>query len=264
MGGNRCPAACHGVCAGAVLDCLRPVSASVCAEELIADRVKSGNRCVYRIDSVMISALSVLGLVENRGVYDFNLAGAEVSLEVLHIVVSIPETPFYIRKYGKALGCGGLVRQRQLLQLTVVIHRDKGEQGCLQAVLCGGEAAVADTVAAFVAVKFGLGRLPAGIPDRVAILYVEIFAVAVGRHIVVTVTGQAQQLGILIEGIAAAGVGNKTEELVAAQVVDPGERSLRGSDYIFLICIIKKPKFHSFLLVVNFYTVTRLQKTEND
>jgi hypothetical protein len=71
-------------------------------------------------------------------------------------------------------------------------------------------------VAAFIAVQFGLGRFPAGIPYGVLVLDIEIFSVDIVWYIIVAVAGHAKQFGILIEGIAAAGVGDKSEELVAA------------------------------------------------
>jgi len=53
-----------------------------------------------------------------------------------------------------------------------------------------------------------------GIPYGISILNIQIFAVDVCRYIIVTITGQTQQFGILIEGISAASVGYQTEKLV--------------------------------------------------
>ena len=41
------------------------------------------------------------------------------------------------------------------------------------------------------------------------------------RHVVVAVAGDAAQLGVLVEGIAVAGVGDQGEEVLVAEVVDP-------------------------------------------
>ena len=62
---------------------------------------------------------------------------------------------------------------------------------------------------AFIAVELCLGGFPAGIPDGIAILYIEVFAVDVTWYIVVTITCKSQQFCIFIESIAAAGVGNQ-------------------------------------------------------
>ena len=97
---------------------------------------------------------------------------------------------------------------------------------------------------ALVAVQFSLGGLPAGIPDGIAILNIEVFAVDIPGNAVVAITGHTQKLSILIKGVAAAGVGNQTKELVATQIVDPGQGSFWGGDHIFLMGIIEKTKFH--------------------
>ena len=53
------------------------------------------------------------------------------------------------------------------------------------------EAAVAETMAAFVAVQLRAGRLPSGIPDNVFVLYVKIFSVIVIRYIIIAIPGDA-------------------------------------------------------------------------
>ena len=106
---------------------------------------------------------------------------------------------------------------------------------------------------ALVRIQLSLRRLPAGIPYGIPVLDVQVFAIDVCGHVIITITGQTQQLGILIEGISAAGVGYQTEKLVAAQVVDPGKRSLGSGDDIFLMHIIKMTILHkkiSFFHVV--------------
>ena len=94
-------------------------------------------------------------------------------------------------------------------------------------------------MAALVGVELRLGRLPAGIPEGVAFLNIEVLAVAIERHVIVAVAGEAQKLCILIEGIASTGVGNQGEELVASEVVDPGKRSPGSRDDIFPVGVIE-------------------------
>ena len=62
----------------------------------------------------MISALSVLGLVIDRGTLHLHLAAAKESLEVLHVVVCIPQTPFHVGEYLNGLLFGTLVGEGQL------------------------------------------------------------------------------------------------------------------------------------------------------
>ena len=70
------------------------------------------------------------------------------------------------------------------------------------------ENAVAHTVAAFISIQRGFGRLPAGIPYCIFVLNVEIMSIGVIRNIVVTVTGHAEKFGVFIEAITSASVGN--------------------------------------------------------
>ena len=101
-----------------------------------------------------------------------------------------------------------------------------------------------DSFLAWNLVQLGLDGLPAGIPHGVAILDVEVAAAVVHGHVVVAVAGHAAQTGVTIEAIAAGGIADDAEELLAAQVVDPGQRSRRGCNHIFPPGIIKVSEFH--------------------
>ena len=90
MGSDRLPSACYGVGAGTILHSGRIICSIVCAKEFIADGIKAIDLRIYRVYSIVITTLSVFGFVENRGIYDFNFAGTEVTLEVLHIIIRIP------------------------------------------------------------------------------------------------------------------------------------------------------------------------------
>ena len=76
-------------------------------------------------------------------------------------------------------------------------------------------------MAALIGIQLCLYGLPAGIPDGITVFDIEIFAVHIPRDIIVAVTGQPEQLGILIKGITAAGIGYQAEKIIAAKVVDP-------------------------------------------
>ena len=84
-----------------------------------------------------------------------------------------------------------MISQRELLDLAGIVKRDKGKDRGFDLFQGRGKAAVAQPMAAFVAVKVCLDRLPAGVPDGVPILYIDVFAVGVGGNIVVAVAGQA-------------------------------------------------------------------------
>ena len=101
-----------------------------------------------------------------------------------------------------------------------------------------------------VIVKFGLGRLPAGVPDRITVLNIEIVSVGILWGIVVTESGEPEELGVFIEAVTASGVGYECEEFFASQIIDPGERGpWRGND-VFFILVVKITVFHGNLLIV--------------
>ena len=74
---------------------------------------------------------------------------------------------------------------------------------------------------ALVAVKRGLARLPARIPDAVSVLYVEITPAVVHRNAIVAIAGNAAELCILVERVTSRRVADQREEIIVAQVVDP-------------------------------------------
>ena len=74
---------------------------------------------------------------------------------------------------------------------------------------------------------------------------IEIASAHIERGVVVAVAGQAAQAGILVEGIAAGRVGDQTEILFAAEVIDPGQGSVGPGDDIFALRIVKITEFHN-------------------
>ena len=59
---------------------------------------------------------------------------------------------------------------------------------------------------ALVEVERSLTGFPTWIPNRVAILDVEIASTVVHRHIIVAIARDTAELGILVEAVAASGV----------------------------------------------------------
>ena len=94
-------------------------------------------------------------------------------------------------------------------------------------------------MAAFIGIELGAHRLPSGVPDRIAVFDIEVFAVIIIRNIVIAVAGNSQQLGIFIECIAAHCVRDQREEVLVAEVIDPGQRCLRSCDDILAVFVIK-------------------------
>ena len=103
---------------------------------------------------------------------------------------------------------------------------------------------VAKTMAAFIGIQRSAGRHTAWVPDGVTVLYVVILSVGIYRNVIVAVAGDAKELGILIEAVAAAGIGNQGEEILRTKVVDPGKRCVRGSNDVFFPFIVKMSEIH--------------------
>ena len=244
MRSNRSPAVGEGVVRLTCENRLRIAETVVKTDEGIAVGIVAVDVGIYRVKCEMIAAVTVLGLVVNRGAYNLNTSGGEVALEVVAVVLSVPEAPLSEREETEGFGGRALVGQNELLNLTVVaLGHEEGSLG-LQAVLLAGDDRVAHTVAAFVAVQLGLNRGPAGVPHGIAVLDVEIATAHINRNIVVTITGDAAQAGVLIERIAAGGVGNQREKAFHSQIVDPGIRSFRGSDDVLSAGVIKITVLH--------------------
>ena len=71
-------------------------------------------------------------------------------------------------------------------------------------------------------------KSPAVDPYGIPILDIVVFPVRIVRDAVVAVPRQAEQFGVLVKAVASAGVGNKGEEIIASQVIDPGQWGTRG------------------------------------
>ena len=194
----------------------------------------------------MIAAFPVFGLVVDGGAAVFKLHFRQrvVALEVGGVVLRVPQAEFDEAVQGNLFRGGGFVGQRQPGDFRRIApgHHD-GLTG-FQAVFGRGDAGVARAHPAFVAVQRRLGGLPAGVPDDVPFLEVEIMPTRVRGNIVVAVAGHAQKPRVLVEGVAAGGVAHQGEEILAAQIVDPGIGRVRTGDDIFAVSVIEMAVVH--------------------
>ena len=209
----------------------------------------------------MIAAFLILGLVEDGRAFDLYFAGVEVSLEVGGVILCIPQTPLDEGEQLDGLCLAALVLQNQALDLAVVVLRYEESHFSRDVVLLAGDYGIAHAVTAGVSIQISLYRRPARRPYGLAVLDVEVTAAHIYRYIVVAITGDSAETGILIEVIAAGSVGNQREELLCAEVVDPRVRGLRILNDVFLVCVIKIAKFHGetpFRKIVRFARLVSL------
>ena len=244
MGSDRRPAVGEGVVSLAVQDSLRVVEAVVQADEGIAVGIVAVDGIVNGVECEVVAAVAVFGLVVDGGAYYLNTAGGEVSLEIGAVVLSVPEAPLCKGPQLEGLCGAALVCENKLLYLAVVVLRNEECSLSLEPVLSAGDDGVAHTVTALVAVKLSLYRGPAGIPDCVAVLDVEVSAAHVYRDVVVAVTGDTAQTSVLIEAVAACRVGYQREETLGSEVVYPRVGSTGRGNYILAVFVIKMTKFH--------------------
>ena len=94
-------------------------------------------------------------------------------------------------------------------------------------------------MAAFERIELGASGFPAGIPDRLALLHVEEAAVVIHRVVVIPITGEAAELGVLPERIAAGGLRDHAEVLVLSEVIEPGQGSVRARDNKLAIGVVE-------------------------
>lgn len=116
---------------------------------------------------------------------------------------------------------------------------------------------------ALVGIERRLGRLPARVPDGIAVLDVVVASVLIERRIVITVTGQTQKFCVLVEAVSAAGIGNQRKEVLRSQIVDPRKRSLRACDDILFFASSKCPNCMcdtSFVVQCNFIIQPKKEK----
>ena len=212
--------------------------------------VPAGSRPVHAVVGVVIPTLPVLGLMIDDTVLYLRLGNVQVALIVGAVVYGVPQAPFHQTPDVDVLGFLGFVGQHQIVEFTVFAHGDEEGHPGIQAVLSAVKGGVAHAMAALVTVKLGLGGKVPGIPGGLSrfLDVVEAAALVAGNG-VVAVAQQTLQLGIPIEAVAAARIGNHAQEILTAQVVDPGQGSGGGGNDVLPPGIIEMTEFHMCTLL---------------
>ena len=110
----------------------------------------------------MVTAFAVLGLVVDDTVFDFDLADAEIALEVARVVKRIPQAKLNGREGGEFGGALAVIRDRELPDLKILVEGNKVACGRLDALVVGANDGVTQAVATRVALELSLGGLPGG------------------------------------------------------------------------------------------------------
>ena len=218
--------------------------------ERFAVCIESVYRCIDAVEGVVVATFLVFRLVVDDGPVHFHLSRGEVALEVLHVRSGIPQAPFGEGEQFESSHFGRSVPQGQLLHLSPDFQWDEEEQAGLNAVFGSGDAGIAHSMTALVAIEGCLAGLPCRRPYAAAFVDVEVASPVVHRHAVVAVAGDTAELGILVEGVASGGIGDEREEIFIAQVVNPRPGCLGVGNDVFAVFVIEISE--SFVLHIIF------------
>ena len=203
---------------------------------------------VHPEDGIVVPPLAVFGFVINGVRLQLDLADGEVPLEVGAVVHRVPEAELYIGEHIERLFRGSPIFQRQPDEQAVVALRDQQRLCGRNTIFLPLNHAVAEAVAAGIAVQLRFRGLPAGIPDSLAVFDINMKPLLVDRAVIIAVAGQTAQPRVAIEAVAACRVGQEREKILAAEIVDPRKRCARVGDHIFPLLIVKMAELHLELL----------------
>ena len=161
--------------------------------------IEALDRGVYMVERIMVATLTVLGLVIDGATLDLDFASREITLEILHIGSSIPQAPLLEREQFEVLNLVALVGECELLYLGPLFEGNEEQHAGLDTILATSNAGVAHTMTALVEIEWSFAGLPTWVPNGVAILDIKVSATIVHGNIVVTITGDTAELGILVE-----------------------------------------------------------------
>ena len=244
VGRHRRPALRHGHIGLAREYRIGALKAVVQPEEALPVGVVAVDGAVYGVEREVIAALLVFGLVVDSRAEYLNLAGVEVPLEVGGVVVCVPQAPLQKTGELERFLFAAFVGYCDFLNFTVEVLGNKEFHLSLYAVLFAGDYGVAHTVAALVAVKLRLDGRPAGVPHRIAVLYIEISSPHINGDVVVTIACDTAQASVLVKAVSSRGVGYKREKSLRSQVIYPGIGGAGRGDDVLSCAVVKVAEFH--------------------
>ena len=237
------PTVCQAIGRLTVQHCLWFAEFIIQAHKRFAVRVITIDRTVHSIVGIVIAALLIFRLVvDSRPIVQslhLHFSGGQVALEILAVGGGIPEAPLGIREDLQRLLLLRLIGQRQTLNLGFHAQRNKIQHARANIILRARDTRIVQAVTTLIPIQFRLARLPAWIPDSIAIFYIEVSSDAIHRHAVVSIACDTAKLGVLVEVITACSIGNQTEKVFIAEVVDPRKWCLWVGDDIFAMRVVE-------------------------
>ena len=242
--GNRCPARGDAAIGSPFFHGQRLFPAAELPEEGVAVGIEAFDRSIYRIESVVVPALAVFGLMIDRTAFGLHLADVPVALEIGLVVDRVPEAPFDAAVNIQFFFLFAPVRQHELLHFHVGVKGDRDGQRGADAVFPALKDRVAEAVPAAVRIEGRHRRPERRTPDHFPVADVKEPPAFVGRYVVVAETGDPPQLCILIKTVAAAGIADQREKSVISEIIGPRQGRIRARDHVFPGIIVKKAVFH--------------------
>ena len=116
--GNRAPTMGMTVTGLTLHDCIGIGELIVQAYEGLTVGIEALNGTIHMIESVVVTTLTIFGLVVDRRAFDLYLTRREITLEIFHVGSSIPQAPLLEGEEFQRLCLAGLVLQGEFLHLA--------------------------------------------------------------------------------------------------------------------------------------------------
>ncbi len=225
----------------AAFDRDRTVPSPVRPEERVALRIEP--RDLGRAGEVgeVVPPFAVLGLVVDDAGVNLDLAGRQVALEVRRVVPRVPQAELHRAEQRKMRRLVAMVRDARAPHFQRRAERHEVRRCRFDARLTRCDDRVAHAVSTRVRVEVRTRGLPRRGPELAAcrVAQVEVATALVYRHVVVAIPREAAQPGVPVEAVAARGVRDDAEEVLAAEVVHPWQRGVGPRDHVLASIVVE-------------------------
>ncbi len=189
----------------------------------------------------MVPALPILGRVIDDPIRHLDLAGGVVPLKVGLVLPCVPQAELDGAEQRERRDPVPVVGDPRAPDLERGTQRDEVEGFGVDPTAPRADDRVAQAVSAAVLLEIRSHRLPRRGPELAArpVTEVEEAAAGVARCVVVPVPRQSSEPGIPVEGVPTGGVRDDAEEVLAPQVVDPGQRCVGARDDVLASLIVE-------------------------
>ena len=209
MRGNGTPSVCMTIAWFSLDNSIRIGKFVIESYEGLTISVETLNLRIHMVESIVVATLAIFCLVIDGATLNLDFSCREVTLEILHVSSSIPQTPLFEREEFQFFCFVALVGQCQLLYFGKGVQRNEKKYTGFNAVLTTSDAGVAHAVTALVEIQWRLARFPSRIPDVAVVVNVKVASAIIHRYVVVAIAGDTSEFGVLVERIASSSIGDE-------------------------------------------------------